>query len=187
MELNPSKMPEAEVSVRLAMYLIHAGLAVSDVSVAIDGAQVKTGKNIHFQLKEFMEFSGWKSSSNTWQGTFQKAGFDHSINIHSSAGLGDVVTTLKTGHVLRVESKKGPLTRSKSSQEYPLIREAIGQLLTVEEAGENDILAVAVPYSEKFESLAQQWRVRPLMKKVAVRILTIDRNNQVRGLDGVVI
>ena len=36
------KMPEAEVSLRLAFYLIERGLVTSDVHVAIDGAQVKT-------------------------------------------------------------------------------------------------------------------------------------------------
>jgi len=53
-----------------------------------------------------------------------------------------------------VESKKGPLIRSKSLQDYPLIREAIGQLMTVEHADSLDLLAVAVPSYEKFNALA---------------------------------
>jgi len=95
------------------------------------------------------------------------------------------VAQLKSGLTLRVESKKGPLSRSKSSKEYPLIREAIGQLMTIEKAEPNDILAVAVPHSEKFDKLASQWRERPLMKNVGIHIVTIDRSNTIRGLENV--
>jgi hypothetical protein len=41
------KMPEAEVSLRLAIHLIENNLTISDVDVAIDGAQVKTTNTIH--------------------------------------------------------------------------------------------------------------------------------------------
>jgi hypothetical protein len=61
-----------------------------------------------------------------------------------------------------VELKKKPLQANKSSQEYPLIREALGQLLTVKEAADDDVLAIAVPSSSKFETLAAQWRGRLL-------------------------
>ena len=187
MQLNDSKMPEAEVSIRLALALIEQGHAVSSVSVAIDGAQVKTGETVHFQLKEFLVENGWipETNSERWQGIYRKDGYFPAIDIHSSAGQGDVVAKIQGGSILRVESKKGPLVKSKSSQEYPLIREAIGQLLTVEEAGPNDILAVAVPFSAKFEDLASQWRNRPLMKHSGINIVTIDRSNRIRGLEHV--
>ena len=71
--------------------------------------------------------------------------------------------------------------RSKSSQEYPLIREAIGQLMTVEEVDANDTLCVAVPESPKFRQLAEKWRNVPLMKRYGIKILLVDRDN-IRGL-----
>ena len=69
--------------------------------------------------------------------------------------------------------KKGPMNRSASLQEYPLIREALGQLLTVQEVSEHDILVVAVPHSRKFAELAQRWRKAPLIMRLGIRILTV--------------
>ena len=57
--------------------------------------------------------------------------------------------------------------------------------MTIEKAEINDVLAVAVPYSEKFAALAAQWRDRPLMKNAGIHIVTIDRNNTIRGLENI--
>ncbi len=130
---NQEKMPEAEVSLRLALFLLRNKLVSTDVSVALDGAQIKTGNTIHFHIYEFLQRNNCEKvgSSQGWQGLYKIASTDHALIIHSNPGKGDVVSTLITGHGLRVECKKGPLTRSKSSQEYPLLREALGQLLTI--------------------------------------------------------
>ena len=99
-------------------------------------------------------------------------------------GQGDVVARLSTGRTLRVECKKGPLSRSKSSQEYPLLREAIGQLMTVERVEPTDILAVAVPDSPKFNELASRWRNAPLIRRLGLQILTVSRDKgAVSGLN----
>jgi len=185
--LPEDKMPEAEVTLRLAIAIIEKGHTNSSVVAAIDGAQVKTGSTVHFPIVEFFNKHGWfgNDQSDRWQGTYKNTKYPQSIVVHSSSGEGDLVAQLQNDLTLRVESKKGPLLRSKSSQEYPLIREAIGQLMTIEKAEANNILAVAVPHSEKFESLAIQWRERPLMKKAGIHIVTIDRNNNIRGLENV--
>ena len=82
---------------------------------------------------------------------------------------------------MRAECKKGPLTRSASSQEYPLLREALGQLITIGEVSEKDILAVAVPYSAKFNELAERWRKAPLISRFGISILTVDQSGSVLG------
>ncbi|MGE0761464.1 MAG: hypothetical protein AB7O38_30905 [Pirellulaceae bacterium] len=181
------KMPEAEVSLRLAFHLIEQGLTASDVHVAIDGAQVKTTDTIHFGISEFLRALKWIKSAtdDLWQGTYTHATHIPKVIIHSSPGCGDVVATLIDGRTLRVECKKGPLVRSKSSQEYPLLREALGQLLTMESVGELDLLAVAVPSSPKFQELASRWRQAPLVSRFGIRILTVSRDNQVSGLSEV--
>jgi hypothetical protein len=178
------KMPEAEVTLRLAFHLIHEGLAASDVQVAIDGAQVKTTNTIHFGIAEFLRGLEWlkPAEEDVWQGTYGHARYRPKVMIHSNAGCGDVVAELIDGRTLRVECKKGPLTRSKSSQEYPLLREALGQLLTMGRVGKRDLLAVAVPRSDKFEELAKRWRAAPLVSQFGIRILTVGRDNQVSGL-----
>ena len=179
-----NKLPEAEVSLRLAFYLIEKGLAASDVDVAIDGAQVRTSRTIHFAIVEFLRENGWRKkegAKHTWQGIYYHNSHKHKIQIHSIPGQGDVVTKLATGRTFRAECKKGPLVRSKSSQEFPLLREALGQLMTIESIGDGDLLAVAVPKSHKFDELAQRWRKAPLISRCEICLLTVDENNQVSG------
>ena len=182
---NPEKMPEAEVSLRLAVFLLRSKLVSSDVSVALDGAQIKTGNTIHFHIYEFLQRNNCEKfgSNQGWQGLYKVDDCEHALIIHSNPGKGDVVTKLMTGNGLRVECKKGPLVRSKSSQEYPLLREALGQLLTISECEENDRLAVAVPNSQKFKDLTSSWRNAPLIHKLQLGFLLVSRNGEVDGLD----
>ncbi|MBU1737090.1 MAG: hypothetical protein KKG35_03040 [Proteobacteria bacterium] len=148
---------------------------------AIDGAQVKVKEKIIFPLLDFMCDCGWeKSSGPDWKGKYTKQGCAD-IEVHSTSGKGDIVAKLKD-KTYRVEAKKGPLERSKSSQEYPLMREAIGQLMTVEEVPDNDILGIAVPDSPKFRQLAEKWREAPLIKKYGIKIFLVDRRNQIDGI-----
>src|SRR5690606_39699126 len=123
-------------------------------------------ETVHFQIVEFLSSFGWLNSNAhaRWQAEYTNAEYSNSIIIHSSSGEGDLVADLSSGQRLRVESKKGPLIRSKSSQEYPLIREAIGQLITVEHDEPTDLLAVAVPTSDKFNGLAKAWRTRQIVE-----------------------
>ena len=178
------RMPEAEVSLRLAFHLIENRLVESDVQVAIDGAQVRTTNTVHFGIAEFLRILSWVKpvTDDVWQGIYSHISHIPKVVIHSKSGCGDVVAKLTDGRTLRVECKKGPLSRSKSSQEYPLLREALGQLLTMESVGDQDVLAVAVPSSPKFEELAKRWRRAPLVSRFNIRILTVGRENEVLGL-----
>lgn len=182
-------MPEAEVSLRLAFHLIEHRLTTANVYVAIDGAQIRTTNTVHFAIAEFLREFQWQKSAmdELWQGTYAHRDHRHKIVIHSNPGCGDVVAQLIDGHTLRAECKKGPLARSKSSQEYPLFREALGQLLTIENVGEQDLLAVAVPSSPKFEELSRRWRRATLIKRFGICLLTVNRKNQVSGLPEMVV
>lgn len=181
--LPTDKMPEAEVILRLALFLISNQLTTSAIRISIDGAQVQTKDTIHFPVVEFLQSNGWGSTlkMSSFQGIYIHPDCTHKIEIDSTPGHGDLVTTLINGKKLRVESKKGPITKNKSSQEYVLLREALGQLITVSEVCEDDLLAVAIPSSPKFEELAARWRAAPLIKKFDITILTVDRHNHVHG------
>jgi hypothetical protein len=176
-------MPEAEVSLRLALWLIDQDLAQGRVDVAVDGAQVRTGQTVHFDPARFLGSAGWQCprAAAGWRGTYARDGVPTSLRIHATPGKGDLVARLNSGRTVRIECKKGPLSRSRSSQEYPLIREALGQLLTVKEVTDKDLLAVAVPHSEKFVELAARWREAPLIMRFGIRILTVDRHGKVHG------
>jgi hypothetical protein len=54
--------------------------------------------------------------------------------------------------------------------------------MTVSAVADKDILAVAVPKSVKFAELAARWRNAPLLQRVGIRLLTVDRHNGVEGL-----
>jgi hypothetical protein len=178
-------MPEAEVSLRIASWLIDQGLAVGAVKVAIDGAQVRLKDRVHFDLPLFLAKDGWAASGEapSWQCGYHRGDGEVRIRVHSVPGKGDVVASLRSGGTFRSECKKGPLVRSKNSQEYPLLHEALGQLLTVREVGDKDILAVAVPHSERFQKLAAEWRRAPLVKRLGIRILTVSQEGAVYGFE----
>ena len=97
--LPEDKMPEAEVTLRLAIALIENDHVLGDVETAIDGAQVKTGNTVHFPIVEFLNENGWQSSvqNGRWQAKYSNAKYQASIIVHSSAGEGDLVADLKIG------------------------------------------------------------------------------------------
>lgn len=177
------RMSEPEVSLRLALHLIVTGKAKSEVTVSLDGAHVKMGDKVHFEVVSFLASLGWRSDSigPRWQASYRSQEHRASIRIHSQSGQGDVVASLEDGTIFFAESKGGPLERSKSSDEYPILREAIGQLLTLESVVHNPALAVAVPYSAKFAVLANRWRTAPLILRTGIRILTVAPSGEVSG------
>nr|WP_321497355.1 hypothetical protein [uncultured Methanolobus sp.] len=182
-------MPEAEVSLNLALYLVRNTLVTSNVMVAIDGAQVETSGNIIFPIEDFMEKNNCQliKKQRDWRGIYSVDNSKYNIEIHSTPGKGDVVAKLINGFYLRVESKKGSLSNSKSSKEYPLMREAIGQLMTIEDYKDNDKLAIAIPNSPKFKSLSDKWKKAPLIQKIELCFLLVEKNGNVVGLEEILI
>jgi hypothetical protein len=179
-------MPEAEVTLRLALYLMGKGLSRGPIQLAIDGAHVKTDDQVHFEIAGFLDASTCKliqcSTPKTWRGRYVHEPTGQEILIDSRTQRADLVADLRTGQRLRVECKKGPLRTSRGSKELPLLRGALGQILTVTAVAEGDLLAVAVPHSEKFADLAARWRTAPLVRQAGIRILTVERTGQVYGL-----
>ncbi len=177
------RMSEAEVSLRLAIHLVMSGRVKSDVEVALDGAQVRIGQTQHFDVPCFLKSLGWfpEQESPRWQCKYRNSSAAQSIVVHSQSGRGDVTATLATGEPLVVESKKGTIGKCRSSSEYPLLREALGQLLTLEAPPENAVLAVAVPHGERFITLSARWREAPLVKRSGIRLLTVAQNGEVAG------
>lgn len=77
--LPEDRMPEAEVTLRLAMALIASGKVVGNVRAAIDGAQVKTSDTVHFQIVEFLSSFGWLNSNahERWQAEYTNAEYSN--------------------------------------------------------------------------------------------------------------
>ena len=178
------RMPEAEVSLRLAFHLLSKPNSSGTASVAIDGEQIRCGDRVIFPIAEFLDEMNWRQikqiGGNDWHGTYQSD--EKEIRIHSNPGRGDVVTSV--GHqTIRAECKGGPLIHKRGSLEYSIIRGALGQLLTVKQITESDIYVVAVPNTERFQSLIADWHERPLIKKTQILFALVDRSGTVDGLD----
>jgi hypothetical protein len=182
--LAEDRMAEAEVSLRLAFHLLSMPDASGEVEVAIDGAQIRVHGDEIFPIQDFLCAMGWQQTEqrgkNDWQGRYKRLG--HHLRIHSRSGIGDVVAQVG-GERIRAECKGGPLIKKPGSKEYPKLRGALGQIITVEHFEENDVLAVAVPHTPRFRRLADKWRQAPLIEKADIRIVLLGRDGTVEGLD----
>ncbi len=167
-------MTEAEVILRLAMHYIKNGLTKEHVNVSIDGAHVKTGNTVHFDIFGFMNDAGLKKldgQPERWQGEYSFVGFDSHIIISSTSGIGDVNIKLIDGGIIYAECKKGK--NDKRGQEYPLMREAIGQLMTGCNFVEGVVPMVAVPYTDKSKELAERWSALTQIKNLGIKFALI--------------
>ena len=168
-------MQEAEVSLRVALYYITNHLTKDDVKVSLDGAHIKTGDNIHFDIHGFLDSHNCKKVSgaiDSWQGMYQVDGYKQKVVISSTPGIGDVNITTIDGKRLYIESKKGK-EKNRSNSEYPLMREAIGQLMTGCQLNENVVPVVAVPYTEKSNELACRWAQLKQIRLVGIRFMLV--------------
>lgn len=183
--LSEDRMPEAEVALRLAEFILSLPGSGTMASVAIDGASIKVGDAVIFDIGRFMAGTGWEQTKepqvgrNAWTGTYRRG--DKTIRVHSRPGEGDVVATVD-GRRIVAECKKGPLVRKPGNPEYPLLTTALGQALLFEVSAD-DIVVAAVPDTPVFRKLAETWRSRPLVRRAGIRIVLVARDGAVSGLD----
>lgn len=103
-------MTEAEVILQLAMYYIKNGLTKEHVAVSIDGAHVKIGNTVHFDIFGYLNDVRLMKLDNEperWQGEYSLPGYDSHIIISSMPGIGDVNIKLIYGGVIYAECKNG--------------------------------------------------------------------------------
>lgn len=176
-------MKEAEVSLRVALFYIMNDLTDKDVSVSIDGAQIKTGNTVHFDIYSFVNNIGLQKIDGDiekWQGEYRLGDYKSKLIIHSKPGVGDVQISLSNGKMLYVESKKGQGNSSNKTTAYALMREAIGQLMTCEGYNNNMELAVAVPYSNKSYELALRWSKLKQLQLIDIKFLLVQDDNKIK-------
>lgn len=183
--LPEDRMPEAEVALRLAEFILSLPGSGAMASVAIDGASIKVGDAVIFDIGRFMAGTGWEQTKepqvgrNAWSGTYRRG--DKTIRVHSRPGEGDVVATVD-GRRIVAECKKGPLVRKPGSPEHPLLTTALGQALLFDLSAD-DIVVAAVPDTPVFRKLGGTWRSRPLVRRAGIRIVLVARDGAVSGLD----
>jgi hypothetical protein len=118
--LPNDRMPEAEVALRLAEFILSLPGSGAMTSIAIDGASIKVGDAVIFDIGRFMAATGWQQikkpqvGRNAWTGTYRRG--DKTIRVHSRPGEGDVVAAID-GRRIGAVCKKGSLVRKPGSPE----------------------------------------------------------------------
>ena len=79
--------------------------------------------------------------------------------------------------IVYAECKKGK--NDKCGQEYPLMREAIGQLMTGCDFTDGVIPMVAVPYTDKSKELAERWSKLTQIKNLGIKFALICEDGNV--------
>lgn len=170
-------MPEGEVALRLADYVLTRCEVATRASISIDGAAAKC-----FDIGGFLAGKRWeqkrRSGKNAWTGDYERAGKE--LEAHSRPGEGDVVIQLG-GRRLVAECKKGPRQKSKNGQERRLLAEAIGQA-TKWYGKSNDLVFVAVPRTAEFQRVAGDWLKSVLFQRTGIRIALVSEDDSVACL-----
>jgi hypothetical protein len=183
--LPADRIPEAEVALRLAAFILSLPGSGAMASIGIDGASIRVGDAVIFDLGRFMAGTGWEPikepqvGRNAWTGAYRRG--DKTIRVHSRPGEGDVVATVD-GRRIVAECTKGPLVHKPGRAEHALLTTALGQALLFEVSAD-DIVVAAVPDTPVFRRLAKNWRSRPLVRRAGIRIVLVARDGVVSGLD----
>lgn len=167
--MSKTKMTEAEVVLGLAKYLLNQNIVMGKIQFSLDGMHKKVFPD--------------------WEKHIREAPLLGRVEENTNSGSGDLVAELNNEVIrnpernkLFVECKKGTFIRTTNSAEYKLMREAIGQIATIEKLCPDTLYAIAVPKSDKTVSLAKQWIKSEGIQRLGLRILLIDQEGQVWGL-----
>lgn len=177
-------MQEAEVSLSVALYYIKNQLTKEDVKISLDGAHIKIRNTIYFDIYGFLNKHLCRKvggTSESWQGVYEVEDYKPKLIISSKPGTGDVNIVSLDGKHIYIESKKGK-DKNRSNFEYPLMREAIGQLMTGCQLDEHVIPVVAVPYSEKSYELAHRWSQFKQIKMIGIKFILVHNDGKIEHI-----
>lgn len=185
---EPEYMPEAAVSVRLALW-ISTLPGSSHVEVALDRMHLWTSsyterstgrtvpKRVICDVRELL--SGWKEPDRNPWGKWTKDG--RTIEIisgntppNADCTVCDIEAPFALGK-LRVESKQV----KSGVQEQSHLQMGIGQMVTIRDNNGGDFLAVAVPYSMRLMQLAQRFMNRPIFGRTGIGLALVHNHGPV--------
>ena len=174
------RMPEAEVAVRLAVWLISLPDAEPRVEVGIDGSAAQ-----RFPVRTFLRERGWRcvevgggNRSSPYQGVYTKGAW--TLRVHARPGVGDVVASV-AGQQIFAECKGGSLSRSRESKERANLVAAVGQLVCAR-LPDHALPVAAVPDTEEFRRLAGLVLEDTIAATAGIRIALVSQNNTVDRL-----
>jgi hypothetical protein len=156
-------MPEAEVTLRLAFWLLGRAGLKSHADIAIDGAHVRiaaheqAGRRIEERtvcdIQSFLTANNCRPQDlkHEWRGTYSFEG--HSLRIGAVHGF-DVQVSCD-GKDIKAECKGG-LLQPRGRSAAAVFVSAIGQVIVSSSSGQSEELWVAVPDSPAFENVGRR-------------------------------
>ncbi len=181
MNLMPDRMPEAEVTLRLAFRLLAHEQGPEVVYTAIDGACVQIEDTCIFPIVEFLKMTGWnmmhQTGKNDWQGHYQRGTKQLRVQPHPGADI----QAQWCGKLLRIESKGG--TFKDKGRHRAIVAAGVGQVLTLDDHPDNEERWVALPYSPRFEAVCQSVVHSKFVKNAGLKFALIKRSGEVLLID----
>jgi hypothetical protein len=183
-------MPEAEVTLALAFWLLdHAG-SKSHADIAIDGAHVQVvahsaeGRAVKersvFPIQDYLQTNGvTKKPERGWRGEYVRR--NCTFRIKSVPGYD--VQVVVDGKRIAAECKGGPLTRTKGKSERAILEKAIGKLVCSGATPHPDELWAAVPDTRAFESAGRSIAKTGLFVRTGIRIALVSSPTEVRLIE----
>ena len=175
-------MPEAEVTLRLALWLLDRSVKGTHADVAIDGAHIRiraheqAGKRIEerivFDIRGFLSDNKCNPErlKDEWRGTYS---YDrHGVTIKS--GMGFDVRVRCDGKEIKAECKGGPLQPTRE-QVKVIFATAVLQVILCGSEGESEELWVAVPDSHVYEDVGRQILKSPIFSRTGIRIALVGK------------
>jgi hypothetical protein len=182
--LRSEQMTQTEVCLRLARHLLSSRIAAADVRVSLTGHELSRRRTIHFPVIRFLRERGITrvGQSSDWRGEYTLHGSAHTLHLEAAPETPDLVTMLECGRRLVVHASRGLLRESRSSGDHKVLRSMLGLAMTFDDCSANDVIAVAVPRSQRFRALASKFRELPLVRAAGLLVVTVDRAGCVEGL-----
>jgi hypothetical protein len=177
-------MPEAEVTLRFAFWLLDRGDHQSHADIAIDGAHCRiaahyqAGRQIEdrtvFDIRAFLYENEChpESLKDEWRGSYSRKG--QTLTIKSVCGF-DVQVSCD-GKNIKAECKGGPLQPVKGRSAAARLAEAIGQVIVSGSNAQSEELWVAVPDSPTFENAGGRIIKSGAFAKTGIRIALVGRS-----------
>jgi hypothetical protein len=179
-----SRMPLAEVALRLGMHVSRIPGCRGPVSIIIGDEEKAKSRDEAFSIRSFLLRSKWKQAEKegalNYTGRYVNARKDILQVSHATKTR---VTAAIAGRRLLAVCKGGPIWFHPRNDERGIILSALGDVILLEQAKPNDLLVAAVPGTGRFKVVADRWRNRPLIASSGIMIALVGRDQAVEGID----
>lgn len=182
--LPKSRMPLAEVAVRLGMYVSGMPGCKGPVSIVIGNEDKSKSRAEAFGIESFLIRSKWKQSEK--EGAPSYAGKyvnEQKGTIQISKASTTRVTAAIAGRRLYAVCRGGPIWFHPKNDERGIILSALGDVILLEQVKTKDLIVAAVPGTGRFKVVADRWRNRPLIAGSGIQIVLVGRDQTVEGLN----